>query len=728
MVTRPEEVTKKSDSRHKWKNAKGENELKSSDDDNSDLEIEKVIEGNTGEVVTSSKSLSSIFLPVASTSSSPSALPPKASPSLPSVVKTGKSKRKVSPIRAPLLPLPIRGGVENFVNDEYLEMIEVNGPKSNEQSLPPVAGPSVKLPRVVRPLLPITPPLPSTPPPPPSASSPAEPAEDTGNRPLASNAQKVLEKLVSLKNEPITEAVKKLIVDDKKKMRETCFFVLKGFVTEVKDPKRRGKVAKKLLELFADPDSREFALQVINSNVLEKGRIHSIHTLDYVDVSVYVFADALFTRTDLRVASLMVPRFPKERVIDLIKFLAVNFEKPAVILAKMQTKDCFESYDLALDPEKWHDWKVKMVVDALCRDIRIESPIECRPLTAAVVLGPCVEAHCRDEVEIDDFINICRNLANNDDDMWEIIVECLDERCPNLANAVAAFRQTGNPQRENFVSKCKEPRNVRFHALPHRDGVMVNNVGIVTRFTRDLRDSEHFAVDFHGTACLEDSRGRIGVATFVFRRGIYYVMPTRYAEFIPSIVAALREAAKPMFVLRWEGDKKNFLKSFLGYVPPKIVEAHTVAREQGKSTSFDDMIKEITGGPLCKRASFFGDSEEPTDEALRHRSMRGCGIYDTVVIGRNLREKRDDSLTRAHDAARARDRERAHATRAREDACANARERPSEHAIDQVSERSRERPRERVSDEPSSRPRDEDWKKKRRDDDDHRRYRDYKRR
>ena len=94
-------------------------------------------------------------------------------------------------------------------------------------------------------------------------------------------------------------------------------------------------------------------------------------------------------------------------------------------------------------------------------------------------------------------------------------------------------------------------------------------------------------------------------------------------------------------VFRWECDKKNFLKAFDGYLPPEVVDTQTVAREKGLSFKWDDVCAAVTGGAICRRAAFFGDTALPSSEALRHCAARACVAFDFIVENRKLREKRD---------------------------------------------------------------------------------------
>ena len=218
----------------------------------------------------------------------------------------------------------------------------------------------------------------------------------------------------------------------------------------------------------------------------------------------------------------------KDAVLEVIKFIATNFREPEKIVAEMRKKDVFQPYDFNFDPERWNPWRARRFIHFVCGDLEISKPVEARPLYVAVALGPCASAYGRAEMEADDFINICHELvgSNAGKQDWKEITDFFDDKCPPLATAVRFHREFN--KMKPYKTRCNEPYNDRFHDLPHRDGVIIDTPGAVTEFSRCLRDCEHFSADFHGTSCFEDDRGRLSLATFVFKRGIFHVIPALF--------------------------------------------------------------------------------------------------------------------------------------------------------------------------------------------------------
>ena len=226
------------------------------------------------------------------------------------------------------------------------------------------------------------------------------------------------------------DAASPLVERDKEKMVETCFAVYKELIRKKKDPRRRIKVGKCLLSLFNDDEEwkHRFALRVITSNVLGKGRIHAAHALGYYNVDAFIMADALFCKTDLRVCTKVVAEH-KEAVREVIKFIAINFREPEKIVAEMRKKDVFQPYDFNFDPERWNPWRARRFIHFVCGDLEISKPVEARPLYVAVALGPCASAYGRAEMEADDFINICHELvgSNAGKQDWKEITDFFDD-------------------------------------------------------------------------------------------------------------------------------------------------------------------------------------------------------------------------------------------------------------------------------------------------------------
>ena len=125
---------------------------------------------------------------------------------------------------------------------------------------------------------------------------------------------------------------------------ENCIAALTGYVRRRgKKHKEDGVIAKAMARLFpAASDLHSFAVRVISENVFLQGQLHAAGRLDYYLVSAFILLDHAFVRTggdELRTAVMMLP---KAEVRKAVVFAAANYDNPAVVIAKLQTDECFK--------------------------------------------------------------------------------------------------------------------------------------------------------------------------------------------------------------------------------------------------------------------------------------------------------------------------------------------------------------------------------------------------
>ena len=84
-----------------------------------------------------------------------------------------------------------------------------------------------------------------------------------------------------------------------------------------------------------------------------------------------------------------------------------------------------------------------------------------------------------------------------------------------------------------------------------------------------------------------------------------FVIPRLFRRQTDAVARTLRENPRPMFVSRWELDKKSFESAF-GFITKDVVDSQALAREKGLSGKIavaERMMDEV----CCKRVSFLGD-------------------------------------------------------------------------------------------------------------------------
>ena len=529
-------------------------------------------------------------------------------------------------------------------------------PPSSSPPPPPSSSPPRPVPPPPLELSASLPPPPSVPPSaiPPvlataTATATAAPKMGGAITPLRGYAQTVLENLVSIKDVTIAEVVEPLKSRDKERMVDDALAVLSGFVERVSERRRRVKVAKVLMGLFSGSSAHSFALRVITANVLQRGRIHAIHVLSYFVVSEFILADYLFARTDAMILRIVVKSFPKTDIIALLRFVARNFEHPERILERMREEECFRPYDAEVDVERWTPWRVRQFVALLCMAWDMEPPEEARPVYMAVALGPCVKAFEKGQMEVQDFFPVCRDLVGRDKVYWRRCYDYLSGRSLTLAASIASFAGVKVPALSDERAPECVP-NPSLHSLPHCEGIVVDDTAAIGGFARALEKSKRFAMDFHGTTSVEDVRGRASVVTFVFEEGIFFVFPRLFPEVTKAAVVELEKFPRPVLTFRWEREEKNCNNAF-GWKPDVVHDVLKLRPEGGRLRSYDDICRHQTGGEFCRRASFFCDLAIPSPEALRHRAIRACLIYDFVseLKGFGKKRPRPAASADAHD-------------------------------------------------------------------------------
>ena len=159
-------------------------------------------------------------------------------------------------------------------------------------------------------------------------------------------------------------------------MVDDAISVVAGFCSRVVDPERRLKVVRACKELFAPNSSgrHRFALKVITSNVLGKGRIHAANALEYFGVSPYIILDGLYELVNVEAMATITRPFDRSEIIAVVRFVANKYASTRVILDKMREQECFRPYDVVDDPGLWAPQKVRRFLLFVCKAAQIEPP------------------------------------------------------------------------------------------------------------------------------------------------------------------------------------------------------------------------------------------------------------------------------------------------------------------------------------------------------------------
>ena len=127
--------------------------------------------------------------------------------------------------------------------------------------------------------------------------------------------------MVSGDKNKVEEFVRPLEDRDAMKTVNNVTAVVIPFAKRAGDRKRRAKVVSTLMRIIKGKEAkREFVMRVLAYDLLQRGRIQAITTLEYADVSPYILADFLFTKTDGDLMIKVAKMFGRNEVIEVVKF------------------------------------------------------------------------------------------------------------------------------------------------------------------------------------------------------------------------------------------------------------------------------------------------------------------------------------------------------------------------------------------------------------------------
>ena len=445
--------------------------------------------------------------------------------------------------------------------------------------------------------------------------------------------------MVSGDKNKVEEFVKPLGDKDAMKTVNNITAVVIPFAKRAGDRKRRAKVVTALMRLIKGEEAkREFVMRVLAYDLLQRGRIQAITTMEYKNISPYILADFLFTKTDGDLIIKAAKMFGRDEVMEVVKFVAVNFEREDVVLAKLRSFQCFQPF-IVIGSGRWSAYKVREFIVACCRAKEIDPPPEAVPVFMAVGLGPSLDSFLRHEMEMEDFYYVCRDLAGKKEEDWRRAIDFVSGKCPSLASFLSDRAGYGKRDfAEEFVPTCATPFSENLHHLPHHHGYVLENGDDVDSFERRMKKSAVVAIDLHCTTSVDDTDGRIGLFTFAFPEKIYFFIPRLSSRVTLRVKEILRANPIPVIVYKWEKER-NLCKNTLGWTPEKLIVAASVASENNVPRTLDSFAVRLVQAPYCRRASNFTDTVVPSSEALVHRAIKACLIYDFVAEFRGF-EKR----------------------------------------------------------------------------------------
>ena len=482
----------------------------------------------------------------------------------------------------------------------------------------------------------------------------------TGIQSLISRVVKELIALNDNDSEPEAEViVKRLKMHDTMKTAQNFVIAVAEFVRQAGKSRDNKYIVRAMSRLLSGKYRYEFAIGIIQNDVTGFGRLHAANRLNYFLISPYVLIDGILVsfRADMvRSCAIAIAKTAKEEVMEVVKFVAENYDNADAVFARLKTTDCYRVAELEQYRKSWKLTSIRQWVICICNAVGEPLPDAITPIIMEIAIPPTLKAYGRGEMEDDDFIPIFKSVVGKKEEFVRSGLAMIAEKAPCLAS-FASERLGYGPREynEDFAPTCTI--NDDLHSLEGSKDVLIRGEAEMADFTREYRKSRYYAIDCHGCDVPREGKERLGFVSFCLKSKVFFVMPFLYPGTAELVAKVLREEPKMAFRYRWKRHGGQFQEVF-GWQPTEVIDAETVAGELGIEKTLEAMTSAVVGGAYCRRASNFGDNGFPSLEAQSHRAMRVTLIYEFVVKGRKLRENRSlPSVSREHRGKRKVDRE-----------------------------------------------------------------------
>ena len=415
---------------------------------------------------------------------------------------------------------------------------------------------------------------------------------------------------------------------------------LRIYVKKAKGSARKdGPIINAIMETLSGDARHQVAIRVIADDVLGRGRLDSITRLEYYLVSPYILIEDVFCRPNGETVKSAARMFRKEAVMEVVKEVLRNFDKPEVVIAVMKEKEELAQMDFHKLAQKWKPVELRKFVERVCGAIGEPVPgAESRRLLHAIALRPIVDSFMQGQIEDIDAFPLLERLDALNGDSVESTVEYLSGRAPALASFVSERVGRGPiAQQKPFFTSCARPFNKKLHDLPCDDGLILKNESDVEVFKRRISKARFISLMFHAADKVEGDGERIGLVTFYMRGSAIFFLPYLFPALVKPVRRALRDYEKLTLVYRWQRWEKA-CKTLFKWVPTSLLDADAVAKEEGMPSGFDAMAEFVSHGHFCRRASNFGDLVMPSAAARKHQAIRAALVYEFLVKKKGLRE------------------------------------------------------------------------------------------
>ena len=259
-------------------------------------------------------------------------------------------------------------------------------------------------------------------------------------------------------------------------------------------------VGRIMISLLSDAtEARLFILRLFRENIMGMARLNIIVRFRFYCFDPIIILDGIFNFYQEEWLEKAVIKFPDDKIMELMKFVATNSQSLPAILEKMRKFDCFKENYIPMPVAKIRDCHVLEFIEKVCKALRVDTPSETHLLEIRVSLEKYVVCYLKGETEIEDFYHLCAKMAIDDDD-FRHCVQYLAQVSDPLAKFIAEVKNipyetvaTANP----FKPGCKSPVDAELHRFGGGKMTILDDDAAVEEFGKYIADAAHFVAYYH---------------------------------------------------------------------------------------------------------------------------------------------------------------------------------------------------------------------------------------
>ena len=143
-----------------------------------------------------------------------------------------------------------------------------------------------------------------------------------------------MKQMTSAKDHEYWSVLAPHLTSDQERSADFCYDVLVQINKEIANRNQRNKMIGSFTQALSGSILARIVERVLMEDTFGKGRIHAVARMGYYLVSSAVLVDFFFSsRPEMPAFVTLVKSYSKAEVVDIIKFVARNFEKPEVAMA-----------------------------------------------------------------------------------------------------------------------------------------------------------------------------------------------------------------------------------------------------------------------------------------------------------------------------------------------------------------------------------------------------------